>query len=98
MPYGWLAQPGSSFFTPPVDSFTADSISSQHGTVVPAYSSSSSGVEVDLVDSNGSTQSSWLLDPLSSTGVLFEDSQDFSGPGAAAAVAAERDEAYAAMR
>jgi hypothetical protein len=65
---------------------------------LPAQSSSSE-VEVDLVDSNGSTQMALLLDPLSSTGVLFEDSQDFSGPGAAAAAAAaERDEAYAAMR
>jgi hypothetical protein len=64
---------------------------------LPAQSSSSL-VEVDLIDSNGSTQVAMLLAPLISTGVLFEDSQDFSGPGAAAAVAAERDEAYAAMR
>jgi hypothetical protein len=97
LPYGWLAQPAVSVSFPPVETFTADSISSQSRTAVPAPSSSSK-VEVDLVDSNGSTQTSWLLDPLSSIGVLFEDSQDFSGPGAAAAVAAERDEAYAAMR
>jgi hypothetical protein len=42
LPYNWHTQPATSFVIPPVESFVADSISSQSSTVAPAPSSSSS--------------------------------------------------------
>uniref|UniRef100_A0A383W7M3 CBM20 domain-containing protein n=1 Tax=Tetradesmus obliquus TaxID=3088 RepID=A0A383W7M3_TETOB len=62
------------------------------------HSSRSSVAGVDVVSGDGSSQRCFLLDPLCSGGVLLEASQDFAGAGAAAALAAERDEAYVAMR
>jgi hypothetical protein len=95
LPYNWTAQPVTAMHTVDIGSI------SQRTAATPVNSSSSSSssvAEVDLVDYSGSTQMYLQLDPLCSQGVLFEDSQDFSGPGAAAAVAAERDEAFATMR
>lgn len=58
----------------------------------------SSVAGVDVANADGSSQGCLLLDPLCSGGVLLEASQDFAGAGAAAALAAEKDEAYTAMR
>jgi hypothetical protein len=58
----------------------------------------SGAVEVDVACGSGNPQQCLLLDPLCGEGVLLEDSQDFTGAGTAAALAAERDEAFVAMR
>jgi hypothetical protein len=98
LPYKWAAQPVTGFFNTTMNPYDVDSINNHSTAATPVNSSSSSSMLVDVVDYSGSTQMYLQLDPLCSQGVLFEDSQDFSGPGAATAVAAERDEAYATMR
>jgi hypothetical protein len=102
LPCSWAAPSAASSIHPTINPYDIGSISNlNHSTAMTGVnisSSNSKSYEVDVVDSSGSTQMCLQLDPLCSQGVLFEDSQDFSGPGAAAAVAAERDEAHASLR